>query len=129
METNPANQNQARGLLEIAGEGQDFVFALAERLDFINIQILRKFYSTGLPFPNDTQPHVFSMLYMDMRDTSRITIGLEAFRKRLDFLASAGLISKVARSNPASYHPKRGLEQSVRAVIARFMMNHGLNHA
>lgn len=124
-----ANQtNQTRGILQLTGEGQDFVFALAEKIDFINIQILRKFYATGLPFPNDTQPHVFSMLYMDMRSTARITIGLEAFRKRLDYLASVGLVGKVVKSNPASYYPVRGIEQSVRAVITRFMMNHGLNH-
>lgn len=114
--------------LETAGGSVDRVLSFAETLDFINIQILRKFYATGLPFPHDTQPHVFSMLYSDMKSVHRIPIGLEAMRKRLDFLVGAGLLGKVAKSNPASYHPVKGLEQSVRAVIKRFMMNHGLTH-
>jgi len=106
----------------------DKIMGFAETLDFINIQILRKFYATGLAFPNDTQPHVFSLLYMDMKNVHRIPIGMEALRKRVDFLVSVGLLEKVERSNPASYHPVKGLEQSVRAVIKRFMMNHGLMH-
>jgi len=115
-------------VLEGAGKPIDKILSFAETLDFINIQILRKFYATGLPFPHDTQPHVFSMLYMDMKNVHRVPIGLEAMRKRLDFLVAAGLIGKVARSNPASYYPIKGLEQSVRAIIKRFMMNHGLTH-
>jgi len=106
----------------------DKILNFAETLDFINIQILRKFYATGLAFPNDTQPHVFSLLYMDMKNVHRIPIGMEALRKRVDFLVSVGLLEKVERSNPASYHPVKGLEQSARAVIKRFMMNHGLTH-
>ena len=128
MSSNPVNQNQTNAVMALMGQGQDVVFALAERLDFVNIQILREFYATGLPFPNDTQPHVFSMLYMDMRSSARIKMGLEAFRKRLDFLVSMGLIEKVARSNPASYHPVKGIQPSVSAVITRFMMNHRLSH-
>lgn len=107
---------------------QDKVLSFAEKLDFVNIQILRKFYATGESFPNDTQPHVFSMLYMEMKNTQKIQIGLEALRKRLDALVSMGLIKKIGRSNPASYHPVKGLEQSVRAVIKRFMLNNGLTH-
>ena len=106
----------------------DKILNFAETLDFINIQILRKFYATGLAFPNDTQPHVFSLLYMDMKDVHKISIGMEALRKRVDFLVSVGLLEKVKRSNPASYHPVKGLAQSVRAVIKRFMMNHSLTH-
>lgn len=108
--------------------GSDLVLSLAEKLDFVNIQILRKFYATGEGFPHDTQPHVFSMLYMDMKNVQKLQIGLEAFRKRLDFLVSMGLIKKVGRSSPASYHPVKGLEQSVRAVIKRFMLNNRLTH-
>jgi hypothetical protein len=104
----------------------DKVLSFAENLDFINIQILRKFYATGLPFPNDTQPHVFSILYSEMKSVHKIPIGLEALRKRLDFLVKVGLIGKITGSNPASYYPIKGLEQSVRAIIKRFMMNHGL---
>ena len=112
----------------LSEQGSDLVSSLANRLDFVNMQVLREFYATGQGFPNDTQPHVFSMLYMQMKSTQRISIGLEAFRKRLDFLVLVGLLEKVVRSNPASYHPIRGLEQSVRAVLKRFMLNNGLTH-
>ncbi len=114
--------------LDFTDQRVDMVVSLAEKLDFINMQILRKFYATGQGFPNDTQPHVFSMLYMDMKSAQKIPIGLEAFRKRMDALVSMGLLGKVGRSNPASYHPVKGLEQSVRAVIRRFMLNNNLTH-
>ncbi|MBI4894385.1 MAG: hypothetical protein HY833_01465 [Candidatus Aenigmarchaeota archaeon] len=120
--------NEQRAMLDSNQRIVDKILNYAETLDFINIQILRKFYATGLAFPNDTQPHVFSLLYMDMKNVHRIPIGMEALRKRVDFLVSIGLLEKVERSNPASYHPVKGLEQSARAVIKRFMMNHGLTH-
>lgn len=107
---------------------KDPIISLAEGLDFLNIQILRKFYATGQAFPNDTQPHVFSVLFMEMKMASKIQIGLEAFRKRLDILTKMGLLRKVARSSPACYQPVRGIEASIRAVIKRFMVNYGLQY-
>lgn len=112
----------------VSAAGNDSVLSFASRLDFINIQILRKFYATGEAFPNDTKPHVFPVLYMEMKNVNRIPMGTEALRKRMDSLVSMGLLSKVVRSNPACYHPVKGIEQSVRAVIKRFMMNHDLSH-
>jgi len=122
METNNISSVLQKSVLE------DSVVSFANKLDFVNIQILREFYATGQSFPNDTMPHVFSMLYMEMRGSQRITVGLEAFRKRMDALVSIGLLKKVAKSSPACYHPVKGIEQSVRAVIKRFMMNNGLSH-
>lgn len=108
-------------------QDEDLIFSLAQRLDFINIQILRKFYMTGRPFPDDTQPHCFAVLYMEMKSGSRVKMGPEAFRKRLDKLVSMNLLKKVGRTNPANYFPVKGIEQTVRAVVARFMMNNGLS--
>lgn len=127
MKLEQTTQIQQKNILGSFGEGEDLVLSLAGKLDFLNIQILRKFYSTREVFPNDTRPHVFSMLYMEMRGEQKISIGNEALRKRLAFLVSSGLLEKVGRSNPASYHPVKGLEQTVRAVIKRFMMNNGLD--
>jgi len=110
------------------GQSHDLILSLAERLDFMNIQVLRKFYATGESFPHDTRPYVFSMLYMEMKGANRIQIGTEALRKRVDALVDMGLLKKAARSNPASYHPVKGIEQSVRAVIKRFMINNSLSH-
>ena len=119
---------QQKTFLEGRGRGEDLVLSLAERLDFVNIQILRKFYATGEDFPNDTRPHVFSLLYMEMKDSQKIRIGIEALRKRLDGLVLMGLLQKIGRSNPTSYYPVKGLEQSVRAVIKRFVINNNLTH-
>lgn len=107
---------------------KDPILSLAEVLDFVNIQILRKFYATGQAFPNDTQPHVFSVLYMEMKMVNKIQIGLEAFRKRLDSLIKMGLLQKITRSSPACYQPVKGKEGSVRAVIKRFMINNGVQY-
>ena len=105
---------------------EDLIFALAEKLDFVNIQVLRKFYMTGMDFPQDTQPHCFSVLYAEMRNVHKLKIGPEALRKRMDKLVSMNLIQKVGRTNPANYFPLRGNEQLIRAVITKFMMNNGL---
>lgn len=108
-------------------QSEDMVVSLAERLDFINIQILRKFYMTGREFPHDTQPHCFAVLFMEMKTFHKVRIGSEALRKRLDKLVSMKLIEKVGRTNPANYFPVKGREQTIRAVITRFMMNNGLS--
>lgn len=121
-------QIQQKTFLGSAVEGEDPVLSLAEKLDFVNIQILRKFYATGEEFPNDTKPHVFSLLYMEMKSSQKIRVGVEALRKRVDGLVKMGLLEKIGRSNPASYHPVDGLEQTIRAVIRRFMLNNGLSY-
>jgi len=100
----------------------DFV----ERLDFLDVQILRKFYSTGKEYPFDTQPHCFPILYKEMRDNNHLQIGPEALRKRLDNLVRVGLLGKIQNSNPTNYVPLTGKEQLVRAMIMKFFLIHGL---
>lgn len=121
------SQKTQEAALRTGSASEDIIFSFAERLDFINIQILRKFYMTGREFPNDTQPHCFSVLYMEMKNNNKIRIGSEAFRKRLDKLVAMKLIKKVGRSNPANYFPVEGLEQTVRAIVSRFMINNSLS--
>lgn len=104
----------------------DVVLKLAERLDFIDVQILRKFYMTGKEFPNDTQPFCFPLLYREMKTTHHLKIGIEALRKRLDALTRAGLLIKIKHSNPTSYGPVRGKENFVRVVILKFFLINGL---
>lgn len=99
---------------------------LVERLDFLDVQILRKFYATGKEFPFDTQPHCFPILYKEMKEVHRIKIGLEALRKRLDILVGCGFLSKIGNSNPTNYIPIKGKEQLVRAVIMKFFLINGL---
>jgi len=100
----------------------DFV----ERLDFLDVQLLRKFYSTGKEFPLDTQPHCFPILYKEMKDNNHLQIGPEALRKRLDNLVRVGFLEKINNSNPTNYTPIAGKEQLVRAMIMKFFLIHGL---
>jgi hypothetical protein len=105
----------------------DFVINdLVERLDFLDIQILRKFYTTGKDFPLDTQPYCFPILYKEMKEVHHLKIGLEALRKRLDVLVRVGLLGKVGSSNPTNYIPAKEKEQFVRAVIMKFFLINGL---
>ena len=103
------------------------VLLLAERLDFLDVQLLRKFYMTGKDFPFDTQPYCFPILYREMKESHRIKIGVEGLRKRLVGLAKNGFIRRVGRTNPANYEPIRGREKVVRAAIMKFFMINGLS--
>jgi len=102
------------------------VLLLAERLDFLDVQILRKFYMTGKDFPFDTQPYCFPILYREMKETNRLKVGVEALRKRLSNLVVCGFLEKIGRTNPTNYKPVKGKEKVVRAVIMKFFMIHGL---
>jgi hypothetical protein len=102
------------------------VSKLAEKLDFLDIQLLRKFYVTGKSFPSDTQPHCFPLLYKEMKDARQLSIGKEGLRKRLENLKKVGLLGKVKHSNPIIYTPIKEKEEFVRAIIAKFFLIHGL---
>jgi hypothetical protein len=104
----------------------DEITRLVERLDFLDIQILRKFYVTNKPFPNDSKPWCFPLLFREMKDVHHLKIGLEGFRKRLDKLVRIGLLGKIKHSNPVSYTPIQGKERFVRLVITKFFLIHGL---
>lgn len=100
--------------------------SLAERLDFLDIQLLRKFYMTGKDHPFDLQPHCFPILFNEMKVNHKIKIGREALRKRLDNIVKIGLLDKVKYSNPVSYTPLDVKNQFVRAVITKFFVINGL---
>lgn len=102
------------------------VSLLAERLDFWDAQILRKFYMTGKEFPFDTQPYCFPILYRELKESHRLKVGSEALRKRLSNLVGCGFLKKIRKTNPTNYEPVRGKEKMVRAVIMKFFMIHGL---
>jgi hypothetical protein len=99
---------------------------LVERLDFIDVQILRKFYTTGKEFPNDTQPYCFPILYKEMKEVHRLKIGMEALRKRLEVLVRFEFLFKINNTNPTNYSPIGGKEKLVRAVIMKFFLINGL---
>ncbi|MEM5797321.1 MAG: hypothetical protein QXD72_02495 [Candidatus Aenigmatarchaeota archaeon] len=100
--------------------------ALAERLDFLDIQLLRKFYMSGREPPFNLQPYCFPLLYNEMKVNHKIKIGVEALRKRLNNLVKLGLLEKIKHSNPTNYSPIGDKEHFVRAVITKFFVINGL---
>jgi len=106
---------------------ESFLLELVEKLDFLDVQILRKFYMTGKDYPFDTQPYCFPILYKEMKDARRLKIGIEAFRKRLDNLVKFNLLIKIERSNPMSYGPVEGKERIIKAMITKFFLINGLS--
>jgi hypothetical protein len=115
------------GLISIEKNIKDLdVSHLVERLDFLDIQILRKFYMTGKEFPSDSQPYCFPILFKEMKTNHHLKIGIEALRKRLDKLVRIGLLTKIKYSNPTSYMPINGKEEIVRVIITKFFLIHGL---
>ncbi|MFH0837133.1 MAG: hypothetical protein V1870_03315 [Candidatus Aenigmatarchaeota archaeon] len=99
---------------------------IVEKLDFLDVQLLRKFYTTGKEYPFDTQPYCFPILYKEMRDAQHLKIGMEALRKRLDNLVKLNLLGKIKKSNPTNYEPIDGKEKVVRAIIMKFFVISGL---
>jgi len=125
--------NRGNSLINISAkeniEKNDFIEKInefAEKLDFIDIQILRKFYMTGKPFPNDTQPYCFPLLYKEMKTSNRLKIGMEALRKRVNRLVELELLEKIKHSNPTSYKPIREKVEFVRGIILKFFILNGL---
>jgi len=110
----------------VKGPLETVILNLAERLDFIDVQILRKFYMTGKEFPNDTQPYCFPLLYRELKTSHHLKIGIEALRKRLDTLVRSGLLIKIKHSNPTNYSPVKGREKNVQSIIVKFFVIHGL---
>ena len=75
----------------------DEIVIIVEKLDFLDIQILRKFYMCGKDYPFDTQPFCFPILYQEMKTVQKIKIGLEGLRKRMDALVNLKLLEKIVR--------------------------------
>lgn len=99
---------------------------LAERLDFLDVQLLRKFYMNGKDQPFDLQPYCFPILYSEMKVNHKIKIGMEALRKRLNNLVRLGLVDKIRHSNPTNFGPVVDKSHFVRAIIAKFFVINGL---
>jgi len=112
---------------EISGQTSDReMFALIDRLDLIDVIVLKKFYATGKNFPFDTQPYCFPILYKEMKENNNLKICMEALRKRLDVLVKAKLLEKINNSNPTNYIPINGKETFIRLLITKFFVLSGL---
>ncbi len=102
------------------------VSELAERLDFLDIVILRKFYLTSKNYVLNTKPYCFPVLFKEMKELHKMKIGLEALRKRLKVLIDVGLLIKVDRSNPSTYLPVKERETFIKAIVTKFFLINGL---
>jgi hypothetical protein len=95
---------------------------LAARLDRPDILLLREFYLTGQPYPDDTTSHVLRLLADRISRGSgplaKLTYG--AIRYRLENLAALGLLGRIARTNPAVYYPLDWAAEPVRKIILLF---------
>ncbi len=103
----------------------DDIISIVDRLDFVDIQIIRKFYLLKSGCFN-SQPYCFPILYKEMKNSGQIKIGVEGFRKRLENLVRIGFLKKVKHSNPTIYLPVEENKEIVLAVVKRFFFVNGL---
>ena len=95
---------------------------LAARLDKTDIMLLRYFYVTGKPFPDDTTGYVLKILvdkYKVGHGTGK-DLSYSALRKRLENLRALGLVEKIPRTNPAIYNPIDIIANDIRRMILKF---------
>lgn len=113
--------------INISQEKENIEIAfLLERLDFMDIIILKKFYLTGKAFPHDTQPYCFPILYGEMKENNNLKLTKEGLRKRLHSLVKVGLLEKINGSNPSIYLPIKNKVDFVRKLIKKFFLTSGL---
>ena len=96
--------------------------ALAARLDRHDILLLREFYFTGRPYPDDTEGHVLRLLADRLRrgNGPLSTLSYSAIRLRLENMAALGLLCHVPHTNPAIYNPLDWAIEPVRKIMALF---------
>jgi len=96
--------------------------ALAGRLDRTDVLLLKEFYHTGMPCPDDTISHVLCLLIDKLKRTDgplgRLSYGI--VRYRLENLVALGLLGKIPHTNPAVYYPLEPIVPSVRRIILLF---------
>ena len=107
---------------ELVVSGLD-VGRLAARLDRTDILLLRQFYVTGQPFPDNTTGWVLRILVNEFQrkycSANRI-ISYHTIRHRLENLRALGLVGKIPRTNPAIYFPYDHIATDVKHLILRF---------
>lgn len=104
---------------QLALERSIDVPALAARLDRADILLLREFYVTGRPYPNDTESHILRLLADRVRrgNGPLARLSYSAIRRRLEDLESLGLLGRIAHTNPAAYYPLDWATGPVRKII------------
>jgi hypothetical protein len=96
--------------------------ALANRMDREDVLLLKEFYHTGLPCPDDTISHVLRLLVDKVHRANgplaRLSYG--AIRHRLENLVALGLLGRIPHTNPAVYYPLDIMVRHVKRIILLF---------
>ena len=96
--------------------------ALAQRLDRLDVLLLREFYVAGDPCRMETTPYVLGVLVDKLR-RGKGPLGRRSYttiRRRLEHLAGLGLIKRIPQTNPAAYWPVDWAAPAVRKIITLF---------
>jgi DNA-binding Lrp family transcriptional regulator len=97
---------------------------LLDRLDSIDIRILKKFYMAG-PKPHDLSPYVQINLTQELIK-SGVSLSVKAVALRLGKLIDLGLVNE-SRTTPKIYVPKEDMKTFVRKLIATYSANLGFD--
>lgn len=97
---------------------------LLDKLDSIDMRILKKFYMSG-PKPHDLSPYVQITLTNELHK-SGINLSVKAVALRLSKLINFGLINESV-TTPKVYLPKEEHKVFVRKVIALYSANLGFD--
>jgi DNA-binding Lrp family transcriptional regulator len=96
---------------------------ILDRLDLIDVRILRKFYMAG-PKPYDLSPYVQITLKNELAKGG-INLSVKAVALRLAKLVSLGLVER-SGTTPRIYVPRQEARDYVVRIIAAFSANLGL---
>ncbi len=97
--------------------------AIVVRLDRTDVLLLRQFYLTRRPAPDDTEPYVLRVLVDKLQRCGGLggrRLCYSAIRYRLENLVGLGLLGTIPRTNPKVYYPLDHLAPQVRRVIFCF---------
>lgn len=97
---------------------------LLDKLDSIDIRLLKKFYMAG-PKPYDLSPYVQITITNELRK-SGVVLSVKAVALRLNKLISVGLLNE-SDTTPKVYLPKEDLKVFVRKLIATYSANLGFD--
>ncbi len=97
---------------------------LLDRLDSIDIRILKKFYMAG-PKPYDLSPYVQITMTQELKK-SGVVLGVKAVALRLGKLVDMGLLDE-SKTTPKIYVPKEELKPFIRKLIATYSANLGFD--
>ena len=98
------------------------VAGLADRLDRADILLLKEFYHTRLPYPNDTIWHFLKVLVDKLKRGGGplAKLSYSSIRHRLENLVALGVLRKIPITHPAIYYPLDIMAESVRRIILLF---------